>query len=90
MEARPRPSLSLRAQAAFLVFTRCETQWRHGFDGPTGLDYSAARDVADAEEFEWAEILPLLAVIEKEYLKQLGERRARLRAATEQEAKARR
>jgi hypothetical protein len=25
---------------AWLFFRACSTQWRHGFNGPTGLDYA--------------------------------------------------
>lgn len=40
-EACPRPQLLPENLPALLAFYACETQWRTGFDGKTGLDYSA-------------------------------------------------
>lgn len=37
---------------AFRVFATCATQWRVGFSGRTGLDYTAVRSVMDLEDVE--------------------------------------
>jgi len=50
-----------------LLYLRVATQWRHGFSGPTGLDYSAVYPLLDRMDLsrdDWDQMLADLQVIE--------------------------
>lgn len=47
----------------------CSTQWRVSWGGPYGLDYHAARDVADGYGVEWGPaLLERLRILEADRL----------------------
>nr|WP_255773277.1 DUF1799 domain-containing protein [Halorhodospira sp. 9622] len=63
--------------AAFETFYRCQTQWRVGMSGRTGLDYTAVRVVLDLfSEEDQRESFDRLQVMEFAALEAMGERRA--------------
>lgn len=52
---------------------RCQTQWRHGFNGITGLDYGAV--IATANLYQTPDlpaVMDDLQIIEAEVLSQLA------------------
>lgn len=54
---------------ALVLWTAVQTQWRHGFDGPTGLDYAGVRVVmrhqrAPRERFDELQIMERAALAE--------------------------
>lgn len=59
---------------AFTVFTRLQTQWRHGMNGQTGLDYSALfsfLDRMDLEKQEREEIFSDVQILEMAALNEI-------------------
>lgn len=57
---------------ALSVFTDLATQWRVGFGGPTGLDYTAIEPVLRLRRVkrnQWAQTFDDLQVMETEVLK---------------------
>lgn len=69
--------LSPHALAVWEFFSGpCATQWRHGFSGPTGLDYTGVEAAARLSEFELdATTFRLVRLLEGAYLKEREERR---------------
>ena len=70
------PQLSPRGGEVLEVWRAAQTQWRHGWNGPTGLDYASVRDAAEllglplgAEEFR------LIQVMEEAWLRAMDEAR---------------
>jgi hypothetical protein len=62
--------LSPRAREIYLLWSACQSQWRVGFGGPTGLDYVAVQLVANALGIEWdAQLLKHLQALEGATLK---------------------
>jgi hypothetical protein len=67
-------------QPAFECFRRVQiTQWRHGFNGPTGLDYAALYPLldrhADRSTADWLDLLDDVQVIELAALEQMRKNR---------------
>lgn len=60
--------LSFEAQDARRLFYASQTQWRPGFNGPTGLDYAGLEAVGRAIDVPLEEVLPLVQVLEAEQL----------------------
>lgn len=58
---------------------RLRTQWRHGFNGRTGLDYNPAIKLIECYGWDLDFALELLGVIELAVLEQDEERRERER-----------
>ena len=57
-----------------LLWQTVQSQWRVGFAGPTGLDYTAVKVIADTLEIEWNEqLLKHLQILEGAMLKHLSE-----------------
>lgn len=83
---RAEPVLSPKARLAWIAFQRASTQWRMGFDGPTGLDYTAGRSI-DPEAWDMA--FPLIQQLEAERLNLWSEERERQRLAEENKRKKR-
>lgn len=51
-----------------------QSQWRHGFNGPTGLDYGAAYpllDILTDDRMEWLRLLDDLRAMEGAALEQM-------------------
>jgi len=74
----PRPVLYEQNVAVFNLFTQCLTQFRTGFAGPTGLDYSGVKQVMDITGVERSK--PLfrdIQTLEYAYLEALEDRNAR-------------
>lgn len=65
--------------AAFSLFNNLSTQWRVGFNGPTGLDYNAVYPLLDRaakDPQEWDEMFSDIQVMEGSALKQMSDNRA--------------
>lgn len=65
--------------AAFILFNNLSTQWRVGFSGPTGLDYSAVYPLLDRaakDPQEWDEMFSDIQVMEGAALKQMSDNRS--------------
>lgn len=63
--------------AAWVFFLACRTQWRHGFDGPTGLVWEAVQLRMDrlVPRRRHRKLWQLLEAAEAGYLQGLAERR---------------
>ena len=58
---------------ALQLFIRCQTQWRHGFNGPTGLDYGAVVAMANLyQTSDLPRVMDDLQIMESEILVQLS------------------
>jgi hypothetical protein len=64
----PKPPLFAENADAFALFSHSQTQFEHGFSGPTRLVYSEVRLVAETLGFDFKKEFPKLQVIEREYL----------------------
>jgi hypothetical protein len=74
----PRPVLYEQNVAVFNLFTKCLTQFRAGFAGPTGLDYSGVKQVMDITCVEPSEqLFSDIQTLEYAYLEALKDRNAR-------------
>ena len=65
--------------APFDLFMACQTQWRTGFNGPTGLDYTGVTVVARVMQIGAARLRGLWAdfvAMERAALELFAERRA--------------
>lgn len=61
---------------AYLVFRSMVTQWRSGFGGPTGLDYTALKTVMEIHGIaDQQQMLDDIATMEFEALKVFKERK---------------
>lgn len=64
---------------AFTLFQSLSTQWRVGFNGPTGLDYTAAYPLIDRfsnnDPDAWASLFADLRVLESAALAQMAANR---------------
>jgi hypothetical protein len=63
---------------AWNVFLACGTQWRHGFGGPTGLDYSGVEHVMRQQRctpVRRRKLWPFIRAAEQGYLTGVAERR---------------
>jgi len=63
---------------AWNFFCACRTQWRHGFEGPTGLDYAGVECLMDQFSLprrRRLKLWPLVRAAESGYLQGLSERR---------------
>ena len=61
------------------VFEAVFTQWRIGFNGPTGLDYAAVYPLLDRiakDPQEWDDLFSDIQVMEGAALKQMSENRS--------------
>lgn len=77
-EREARAGISSASSAALAVLEVCETQWRHGFGGPTGLDYGGVEAGARLAGFELdADVFDRVRVLEIERLVMLQEARER-------------
>ncbi len=78
-----RPELSEIDQDAFDIWAIvARTQWRTGFSGPTGLDYSAVRQVTEALGLDWGiALLSRIQMLEIETLKDVNKTTPNDRAA---------
>ena len=57
-----------------MLWGAVQSQWRVGFNGPTGLDYLAVKLVADTLNMEWDETLVKhLQALEGATLKKISE-----------------
>jgi len=71
----PRPVLYAQNVVVFNLFTRCLTQFRSGFSGPTGLDYSGVMQVMKMTGIEPTEqLFNDLQTLEYAYLEALKDR----------------
>lgn len=62
---------------SFELFTQLLTQWRMGFDGPTGLDYTAVLAVINSGEYRNKnELFSDIRVMEHAALEKIAENRA--------------
>jgi hypothetical protein len=62
---------------AWQFFLACRTQWRHGFNGPTGLDYAGVECLMRQLRIgprRQAKLWPLLRAAEVGYLEGMHER----------------
>lgn len=57
----PAPDVLGEAQPGIAAYTVCQTQWRMGFGGRSGLDYAACRVELRARLPEWRERFPEFA-----------------------------
>lgn len=72
-EACPRPVLYQINIEAFELFQACLTQFRYSMNGPTGLDYSAVKSVAEILDVELnKEMFSKILLMENEYLILIG------------------
>jgi len=65
--------------AAFILFNNLSTQWRVGFNGPTGMDYAAVYPLLDRaakDPQEWDDMFSDIQVMERAALKQMSENRS--------------
>lgn len=62
---------------AVKLFWHCLTQFRHGFSGPTGLDYSGVKCVAESLNIDFNAELASINVMENEYLKIVSEQQSK-------------
>lgn len=68
--ACPRPELYQANLPAFNLFMACWTQFRHGFNGPTGLDYNTIKIAAQAMNITLDDdVFTKVRVLENEFLK---------------------
>lgn len=61
---------------AVLLFQRLSTQWSHGFNGPTGLNYNVIQRVARMLEMKvdsWPELFGQIQTLEHAALAQIRE-----------------
>lgn len=59
------------------VFVAVSTQWRMGFNGPTGLDYSgveSAMRMAGVPRREWADTFESIRIMEDAALRKMREK----------------
>ncbi len=61
----------------WLLFSRMVTQWRNGFNGPTGLDYCAVYPLIDrmADADDWDYVLDVVRLMEAEALETMRDNR---------------
>jgi hypothetical protein len=60
---------------AMKFFTEMSTQWRHGFSGPTGLDYNVVLHELDRRNLppdEYDDLFGSLRVMEREALREMA------------------
>jgi hypothetical protein len=63
-----------------MLFASLSTQWRHGFGGPTGLDYGVIEEtmrLLKMEPEDSRELFYQLQVLEREALRQIAENQNR-------------
>ncbi len=62
-----------------MLFSRLVTQWRSGFNGPTGLDYCAVYPLIDrmmsADADDWDYLLDVVRLMEAEALETMRDNR---------------
>jgi hypothetical protein len=66
--ACPKPELWQENIEPFNLFVLSITQFRHGFSGPTGLDYGAVAIVAGSVNVDLKTCLGAIQTMEREYL----------------------
>jgi hypothetical protein len=78
------------AWPAVQLFFSLHTQWRHGFDGVTGLDYTAVLSVIAlhvSRRTEQLELLTEIQALELGAMTAINEQRAKAKAEAEQKQK---
>jgi hypothetical protein len=69
----PKPKIKYSNENPLNLFLALDTQWHHGFAGPTGLIYSEARAMAKDMGLDFVEQFDSLQICESEFLKIINE-----------------